>query len=185
VEGEKIGQGPEQNTRLLKRMMENGHDAIYVEYKGRGGENLSDEMHHLLDWMARKSRRKFPLKFACRSARDSDNEFFFVSVDNYAPAVLMDPRVFDRKKIKPAVIEGEIVGISNSIQVSVSGAREVSIWISPAMVDLGLPVSLRVNDQRVNSKLLAPDLEVLLEDFRIRADRQKLFYVMMRFGRQG
>jgi predicted esterase len=174
---------PEQITKVVQRMMRKYYNTIYVEFKGRGHENFSDEILRLFDWMKEKTRRKFPLEFACRTARATDNEFYFASVDDFAPGMLMDPHNFEPKKMKPGTIEGKIVGTANSIQLTISGAKKADLWISPGMVDLTQPVTVRVNSQKGNPKMVPLDLEALLEDFRVRADRQKLFYAKMSFTR--
>jgi len=183
IEGEKDGTSPEQNTKVMRRMMEKYFDVIYVEFKGRGHENFSDEILRLFDWMGRRTRKKFPLNFACRAARRTDNEFYFVSVGDFVPGVILEPEVFDRKKLKLAQIEGKINGIANSVSLSIAGPKQADVWISPGMVDLTQPINVSVNGQKASRKSLKMDLEVLLEDFRARADRQKLFYGKVSFPR--
>jgi poly(3-hydroxybutyrate) depolymerase len=183
IDGERDGTNPDQNTKVMQRMMRKYFNVVYVEFKGRGHENFSDEILRLFDWMKEKTRRKFPLEFTCRTARATDNEFHYVSVDDFAPGMLMDPYNFDPKKMRPGQIEGKITGIANSIQLTISGAKKADLWISPGMVDLTQPVTVRVNGQKINRKMVTPDLEALLEDFRLRADRQKLFYAKMSFSR--
>jgi predicted esterase len=183
IDGERDGTNPDQITKVMQRMMRKYYNVIYVEFKGRGHENFSDDIHRLFDWMKEKARRKFPLEFACRTARATDNEFYFVSVDDFAPGMLMDPHNFEPKKMKPGQIEGKIVGTANSIQLTISGAKKADLWISPGMVDLTQPVTVRVNSLKQNPKLIPLDVEALLEDFRVRADRQKLFYAKMSFSR--
>ncbi len=183
VDGEKNGGSPDANMKLLKRMMENGHDAVYVEYRGRGHEAFSDETLKLFEWMSKKTRKKFPLSFACRSSRPTDNEFYYVSVDDFDPNVMMDPRVFDAKKIRTAQLDGKITGTANSIQIKLQGPKQAELWLSPGMVDLNQPVTVRVNGDIKHRKMVTLSLEALLEDFRARADRQKLFYAKMSFPR--
>jgi enterochelin esterase-like enzyme len=183
VDGEKNGQSPASNTALLERMMANGYDAVYTEFKGRGHENFSDQTLPLFDWMSRKTRSRFPLSFSCRSARPTDNEFYWLSVDEFVPEVMMDPRVFDRKKVRPAQLEAKITGTSNTIQLSLRGPKKAELWLSPQMVDFDQPVTVRVNGELKHRKPITPDLAALLEDFRVRADRQKLFYARMSFPR--
>jgi pimeloyl-ACP methyl ester carboxylesterase len=182
VEGDKDGKNPEGNLEVLDRMLKRGDDALYVEFKGRGHESFSDEMPRLFDWMGRRTRHKFPLKFSCRAARPFDNQFHWISVEEYVPGVLIDPQLFEPDKIKPATIEGRITQSANAIQLTLRGPKSTHLWISPGMVDLGQPVTVTANGRR-DKKTIALDLGVLLEDFRVRADRQKLFYAKMSFAR--
>jgi pimeloyl-ACP methyl ester carboxylesterase len=183
VDGEKDGTNPEQIIKTARRMMENGYDVTYAEFRGRGHENFSDETLRLFEWMSRKSRRKFPLKFSTRTARATDNEFYFVTLDDFAAPILMDPHNFDRRKMKPGQIEGRINGIANSVTLTISGAKQADVWLSPGMVEFGRPITVHANRDEVSGRAIRPDLGVLLEDFRVRWDRQKLFYAKVSFPR--
>jgi predicted esterase len=183
VDGEKDGTNPEVITKTARRMMENGYDVIYAEFKGRGHENFSDETLRLLEWMSRKTRRKFPLKFSSRTARTTDNEFFFTTIDDFAAPIVMDPYNFDRKKMKPGQIDGRLNQLSNSVTVTISGAKQADVWLSPGMVDFSRPITVHANREEASGKAIRQDLGVLLEDFRMRADRQKLFYSKVSFPR--
>lgn len=188
IDGEKNGGGPAANLLQLTKMMTaggpNGFDVLYVEFKGRGHEHFSDEQLRLFDWMGRRARRKFPLNFSCRAARPFDNEFYFVSVEEYVPGVLVNPRLFDDTKgIQTARIEGKLTQVSNTILLNTRGVKSATLWISPGMVDLSQPVKVTVHGKPQSAKAVQVDLGVLLEDFRTRADRQKLFYAKLNFPR--
>ena len=144
---------------------------------------VQDEVHRLFEWMGRKSRRKFPLKFTTRTARSTDNEFFFVSLDDFVPAIVMDPHNFNGKKMRPGQIDGRLNGIANSVTVTISGAKQADVWLGPGMVEFNRPITVHVNRDEVSGKSIRPDLGVLLEDFRVRSDRQKLFYAKVSFPR--
>jgi hypothetical protein len=133
--------------------------------------------------MARKKRKSYPLSFSCRSARPSDNEFFWISAEKFLPSVMKDPRVLDRKKIRPAKLEGKINGNTNSIQLRLRGPTSAKLWLNSDMLDLDRPLRVHINGSQECHKLILPDLGVLLEDFWARADRQKLFYARLAFPR--
>jgi len=66
---------------------------------------------------------------------------------------------------------------TNAIQVQ-TGAGEVTVWLSPDIVDLGRRVNITVNSSRISpgSAVLAGDVGTLLEDARTRGDRQHPFW---------
>jgi predicted esterase len=184
IEGEKDGQRPVQNRVQFDRFARLGYDALFVSYKGRGHEHFSDAIFDLFDWMGRKKRDRLPLDFACRTARPLDNEFYWVSVDDFLPEVLLDPKVFERNKLKStARIEGKLSQNTNSVVLTVQGARQAELWLHPDMLDLSQRVQVRVNGRSLPRQFVAPDLAALLEDFRQRADRQKLFHAKLSIDR--
>ena len=66
---------------------------------------------------------------------------------------------------------------TNGINVR-TGAKHVTVWILPEILDLDRRVKISVNGKRANPKqpFIRPDVEVLLEDARTRADRQHPFW---------
>ena len=84
--------------------------------------------------------------------------------------------------VRPIVTEGE-VHPGNLINLR-TGAGGVTIWLSPEVVDFKDPITLVINGKR-RDETVAPDVEVLLEDVRRRADRIHPFWakVKLRTGR--
>ena len=78
---------------------------------------------------------------------------------------------------QPVETEGSITN-NNGIYIS-TGAGQVSVWLSPEMVNFDRRVNIVVNGKRVNVRdpLVEGNLETLLEDVRTRGDRQHPFWV--------
>jgi hypothetical protein len=59
------------------------------------------------------------------------------------------------------------------------GARNVRVWLAPEFIDFALPTSVTVAGERVFAGRVNPDLRVMLEDLRLRADRQHPFWAVV------
>jgi hypothetical protein len=73
------------------------------------------------------------------------------------------------------------MGLENLADVSVPAERAVAraeIWLSPAFFDFEKRLRVRLNSRPASlvNALIDPDPAALLEDFRIRGDRQQLFW---------
>jgi hypothetical protein len=70
--------------------------------------------------------------------------------------------------------------------VTTRGVTKVTIWLNGDMIDQTQPVVVRLNagtpkDYPRLGKVLAPDLQVLLEDYYDRGDRRRLFWTKLEF----
>ncbi|MFW6125397.1 MAG: alpha/beta hydrolase-fold protein, partial [Pirellulales bacterium] len=179
VGGEKDRDAPKRNGVHLDRMMDHGFPVTYSEYIGRGHEDFYEEIHNLFEWMTRQRRVHHPEQFACRSVRPGDNRFYWAEVEDIPaistipPGRLTEPARRHRW-LRPLVIEGKL-GATNSVSVS-GGTTRMQIWLAPDMVDFDREVDVYVNGRPVRTAV-TPSLGVLLEDFRTRGDRQKLYWV--------
>ena len=63
----------------------------------------------------------------------------------------------------------------NSIVVS-CGAAAVTIWLSPEFIDFRQPATVTLNGRRLFRGEITADLDVMLEDLRLRGDRQHTFW---------
>ena len=68
---------------VFDKMMRRGfkYDFMLVEYLGRNGENLIDEIPKLFDWMDLHVRPAPPKQFKVCSLRRTDNRFFWVTAN--------------------------------------------------------------------------------------------------------
>ncbi len=62
-----------------------------------------------------------------------------------------------------------------------SGADLNTIWLSPGVVDFERRLNVRVNGRSKWNAFVRPELETILEDFRVRADRQKIYWATLDF----
>ncbi len=63
----------------------------------------------------------------------------------------------------------------NTIYVLSSGGKSHSIWLSPDLVNFSQRVSIHVRGAEKFHKTVHPSIEAILEDYRLRADRQTLY----------
>lgn len=177
---------PAEYPKAIRRQFETwatrAHPALYVEYKGRGLEWFDGEMPFMLDWMSRKTRgTAVPETGDFISMRPSDNRFYWVSGDD------MEPRHFNNTTkwsttVTGASLAGKIMA-NNNIYLKVVGYKKASIWLGPGMIDWAAPVSVTVNvGSRIKDRKLTPSLVTMLEDFYLRGDRNRLFYLKLDFA---
>ncbi len=168
----------QQNAVDLDRYFSKGYDVTYVEYRGRGHEHFSDDMLRIFDWMSRKRRNFFPKEFSVVSFRPWDRFFWWLEFEGapqktvvlpeqWPPATGSRPLSVDAKKM-----------VTNAISVR-CGADTVRVWLAPELVDFTQPLAVTVDGQKVHKTPPASDAAVLLEDIRLRADRQHPFWAVI------
>ena len=150
-----------------------------VEFQGRGHEHFSDEIIRLFDWMSRY-RRTFPNKdFLVKSMRTTDDRFWWVELAKFPGRTIVEPESWPPPPgTQPAVTEAKITA-TNGIYVK-SGAANVSVYLSPAMVDFDKKIPVSINGATLRSSTpggyIKPDVAVMLEDARTRVDRLNPFW---------
>ena len=63
----------------------------------------------------------------------------------------------------------------NSVAVH-CGAERVRVWLSPELVDFERPITVTLDGRKLTREGVDPDIDVLLEDLRLRGDRQHPFW---------
>jgi hypothetical protein len=178
VGGELDGNRLVANARDLDRYLKRGFNTTVVEYQGRGHENFSDEILRIFDWMERFKRKFFPKEFSCVTMRTWDNFFWYVELSQLPPKSMIEPVNWPPERGTQAVETEATLTSNNGLYVS-TGAGQVSLWLSPEMVNFERRVNITVNGKRINvhDPLLEGNLETLLEDVRTRGDRQHPFWL--------
>lgn len=167
------------NVMDLDRYFAKGFDATYVEYRGRGHEHFSDEILRIFAWMAIKKRAFFPAEIETVCLRPWDNFFWWVELAGQPPRTIVLPDDWPPPKgSSPLVITAKTTP-GNSIVVR-CGAADVTIWLSPEFIDFRQPATVTLNGRRVFRGEITPDLDVMLEDLRLRGDRQHPFWATVR-----
>ena len=179
--GELDGRKLIENALDLDRYLRRGFDTTVVEYLGRGHEDFSDEILRIFDWMGRFHRDFFPREFACVSMRPWDNFFWWVELRGLPPRSASSIRPTGRRR--PAHSRPRSRPRStraNGVNVR-SGRGQVTVWLSPKMIDFDRRSIVTVNGRRFNNneQKIRPDLQVLLEDVRTRGDRQHPFWARL------
>ena len=168
VNGELDRARVEHNAFGLNRMLRHKFPMIYCEYAGRGYESYTEELFAIFDWLPRHTRNDEPREFEAGTLRSSDNRFHWIQM-NALP--LTETR---GRRTRPLKLTAKIT-VGNSIHVS-SAARSTTLWLSPKLVDFEKRVRLTVNGRRGKSQFLKPSISDMVDDFRNRADREKLYW---------
>ncbi|HEY4760985.1 MAG TPA: peptidase, partial [Thermoguttaceae bacterium] len=174
--GELDGAKLTKNARDLDRYFKHGYNATVIEYEGRGHDDFHEEILKIFDWMGRFRRDFFPREFTCSTMRLWDSFFWWVELDGMPPKSLVDPTQWPPPSgTRPLQVSGSIT--NNNIYIR-TGSSQVSLWLSPKMIDFDRQINIVVNGQRVNNQepFFKPDLNIILEDVRTRGDRQHPFW---------
>ncbi|MFM1902407.1 MAG: hypothetical protein RLZZ440_307 [Planctomycetota bacterium] len=174
----------QQNSIDLDRYFKKSFDTTYVEYRGRGHEHFSDDIQKIFDWMGRKRRTFFPREFEAVSLRPWDRFFWWVEMEDAPPRTVVLPEAWPPPTgTRPLSIEAK-KGATNSLTVR-SGAGRTRVWLSPELIDFAEPLTVTVDGKRVHRGPIAPDPRVLLEDLRLRGDRQHPFQAVIEASKGG
>jgi pimeloyl-ACP methyl ester carboxylesterase len=182
-----------RNAIVLNRMMTNNYDIIYAEYIGRGYESYYAEIHQLFDWMSRQRRAAPPKQYKAQILRPHDDRFFWAECHGLPRRVqLSGVNVREGSgRVRPMSLAIQVNdGLPDRITIYVkSGAETNVLWLSPDIVDFDKRISVRLNGRPVRisgddgedrfSAFLRPNIRTILDDFCIRGDRQRLFYVKL------
>jgi hypothetical protein len=95
--------------------------------------------------------------------------------DALAQTVVWDP---PSRRPQAREITGKIVSSGNTIYVK-EPSREVTIWLSPRLVDFSARLQVHVKSKTAFNDFVAPSLEDLLEDLRVRGDRERLYWAKL------
>ena len=171
VNGELDRPRVEHNAFGLNRMLRHRFPLIYCEYAGRGYESYAEELFKIFEWLPRHTRADDPKEFEAGTLRSSDRRFHWIEM-NALP--LTEAR---GQRTRPLRLKAKVT-VGNSIHVN-SASRSTTLWLSPELVDFEKRVKVTVNGRRGKSRFLAPSISDMVDDFRRRADREKLYWVRL------
>ncbi|MGI9428905.1 MAG: alpha/beta hydrolase-fold protein [Bythopirellula sp.] len=177
VAGEKDGLKMSQNAELFDRYLQKKFDTTIVEYHGRGQEPFHDEVLNIFEWMALPNHRRVgsPSEFVCNTMRPWDNFFWWIEGHEFPRQV--HPEQWHLVKARSNQIECRVP--KQNILWAKTSAQRTTIWLSPDVVDFAQPIEIKLNGKKLTRKARGstqPDLSVLLEDVRTRADRLRPFW---------
>jgi enterochelin esterase-like enzyme len=179
-----------RNSNVLNRMLKNNYDLIYAEYIGRGYESYYAEIHKLFDWMDRQTRAALPKQFEAQVLREADDRFHWVECHGLPRNVLLaaaNARA-GSGRVRPMSLEVKITdGLPGRSTIHIrSGAKQNVLWLSSAIIDFDKRVSVRLNGRPVRiagqpkfAGFLRPSVRTMLDDLRVRGDRQRVYQVRL------
>jgi hypothetical protein len=121
-----------------------------------------------------------PTEVDCVSMRPWDNFFWWLEVEGMPEKAMVAPGNWPPARgVRPARVRGKRLA-ANKVWVSLQAER-TTVWLSPELVDFGQQLVVEVNNRAISprDRIVRPDLSVLLEDARTRADRQHPFWAKL------
>jgi pimeloyl-ACP methyl ester carboxylesterase len=179
VAGELDGDKMSHNARELDRYLKPNSDVTVVEFLGRGYEPFGDEVQRIFDWMSRR-QRSMPQEIDCVSLRPSDSFFWWLEASGLPAKSMVAPENWPPPKtVRPTPVTGKRLQ-TNKVTVQVQ-AEKTTVWLLPELVDFKQPLVVEVNNRPISprNRIVQPDIGVLLEDVRTRADRQHPFWAKL------
>lgn len=166
------------------------YDVLVCQYIGRVHEHFFEEIENLFRWMKVQRRKKPPTEFMCQTYRPWDNFFWWIEVSDVDAKNIILPEEWISSK--PKTDDGKnksaaTVKVSTS-QNTTTGqyvirlqcpAANATIWLGADQFDL--TKKFKVNGLNVT---VSPNIETLLEDVRLRRDRQHPFRARIDMFRQ-
>ncbi len=155
------------------------YDLIYAEFPGRGQDAYMDELPKLFDWMDLHVRGPVPNEFEYFSLRQCDNQPFWVVANGLPKNYLLPQPAGAAQKIDVMKITGRVTP-GNTVTVT-SPTSSTTLRLLDGLVDFDSKLTVRINRKQQFSKFIAPDLQTMLEDYRLRADRSRLASLVLEF----
>jgi len=183
VVGAKDNEVPNAWVKIAKAQLDalRMTDFTFREFPDGGHEWFPQENRAVLDWMATKRRTAYPERVGLDTNERAFNRNFWLEITEFKGQEILKRNYldFDKKSIEERTLfpdhahaRGEIVKESNEIKLTVSGAREIRVYLHEKMMELAKPVTITVNGSK--SKFdVKPSLETLLES--ARRDRGLLY----------
>ncbi len=178
LDGSRLIDNATNLDRYLTRMS-GQFDTTVVEYRGRGPDHFIDEVQEIFKWMTLPSRRRdfLPKEFKAVTMRPWDSYFWWVETENLPARSMVMPLNWPDNRARPATIEAR--ALPNNRVVVNSPADTTTVWLAPEIVDFDRAITVDINNRTVKDDL-APSAAVILEDVRLRCDRQHPFWAKAR-----
>ena len=165
---------------IIDDYMSFNHDAMVVEYRGRGREYFYDEVPRLFQWMSTKAhvRRPIPEEFEVSVIRAGDQFYWWLELMDLNQEYAINPILWgEAERTRSATIEG-VIGAGNSIRFS-GPASHFNILLRPQPgIDLAEPILVKYGTRTLRGNYDG-DLRTMLEDARQRADRKRAVWFEM------
>ena len=157
------------------------NDVVVCQFIGRVHEHFYEEIENLFRWMKVHRRKKAPDEFKCNTYRPWDNFFWWVEVNDVERknTILPEewfgakPETPDGKNKPAAVIDTGFTKNAATGNYSIKlrcPASNATLWFSAETFDM--TKRFKVNGQSIT---VEPSVQTLLEDVRLRRDRQHPF----------
>jgi hypothetical protein len=179
IDGELDGDKMSHNAQELDRYLKPNIDATVVEYLGRGYEPFGDEIQRIFEWMAVRER-VMPKEIEYVTLRPWDNFVWWLEVTGMPEKSMVSPANWPPpRNVRPFTFDGKV--LNNNRISATARVEKATVWLSPELVDFRQQMVVEVNNRAISprDRFVRPDLNVLLEDARSRADRQHPFWAKL------
>ncbi len=188
IAGQLDRQGLEQNSQDIDRMMQQAYPLIYAVFIGRGYESYQSEDGRLFEWMSRQRRLKPPLEIDMKTGRTTDNHFWWWTFSNF-PAkfgVVGWPKDERGPNAKRPVVLGATARRAKGANVINLDcpAQWHGIWLYPEVVSFDKRLIIRQSGHQWYNEIPEADISAMLEDHRLRADRQQIAWGYLEVGKK-
>ncbi|MEZ6045444.1 MAG: hypothetical protein R3C11_07635 [Planctomycetaceae bacterium] len=169
-----------RHSRLLNKMFQLNSNLVYAQYINRASEWYREELEPLFDWMDLQSRKLDAEEVSYEAFMPQDE----IKVD-WIQARGMEAgfaTLNTRRRTIP--LEAKMTsprGESTTLQVTKTLGTGHTFWISPRLHDFNQQLVLKVKGSQKMKEFISPDLEVILNDFRTRYDRQEIYWAKYDF----
>ena len=169
---------PAASVAPLIQMFKRGGIPLEFQVYEEAGHDTSwwpDERARYEAFLAARPRQAHPARVSWETERvDRYNRFRWVVIDRlgarpsdvtledvnrFTPAATLSVPLYDRSKPSGRV---DAVRAGNSIEVKTRGVRELTLLLSPDVMDLSKPVVVTLNGRQVHDAVVAKDSNVLL-----------------------
>ncbi|QDU81123.1 hypothetical protein Pla110_28600 [Polystyrenella longa] len=169
-----------RHSALLNKMFQGNSDLIYAQYPNRVSEWYREEQVQLFDWMALQNRNLDQLEIEYEAFVPQDE----VKVDwiECRGLEVQLARLSSRRRTVP--LEAKLTshkGDSTTLQVTKTLGSGHTFYISPQLHDFNQQLILKVKGSQKLKELIEPDIEVILDDYRTRYDRQQIYWAKFEF----
>ena len=170
---------PAASVRPLIEMFKRGGIPLEFQVYEEAGHDTSwwpDERAKYEAFLAAHPRQAHPARVSWETERvDRYNRFRWVVIDRlgarpsdvmledvnrFAPAATLSVPLYDRSKPSGRV---DAARTGNSVELKTRGVRELTLLLSPDVMDLSKPVVVTVNGRQVHDGVVAKDSNVLLK----------------------
>jgi pimeloyl-ACP methyl ester carboxylesterase len=181
LDGGGIGSVMARNGKRLDEFLTSQKfDCLLTIYHGRGRDHFQEEQPRLIEWMNLSSHRRPPppQEIDVSTARACDRQFWWLEIPELTGENIVNPLLF--KPGKAELIANKVNGPDNGFRISKFPGKNCTIWLSPETIDFSKKVIFSVKDKRKTFEV-QPNLKVLMEDVRTRADRQHPYWERVEF----
>ena len=136
--------------------------------------------------MDRRRRDPTPKSYEVFTARTSDDRFYGLVVREFSPGRTTAPEGAEvlGQNLNPARIRMSSSTLSNMVRFDVNGVQRFDLWLSPKLIDFKRKPDVRVNTWSYMGRgQVKLDIETMLEDVRMRCDRQQIYWYRLSLPR--